>query len=103
MPPSFSAPKNLSIKCQYSVTQQWLEFDDVTLDLSSSDASAGCFALRPRRRIALLEHATMPWMGPGGTYDTKTLQKPILGFVFGEKGLIGDLSLEGSKITKIEK
>jgi lipid-binding SYLF domain-containing protein len=41
--------------------------------------------------------------GAGGTYDTKTLQKPILGFVFGEKGLIGDLSLEGSKITKIEK
>lgn len=41
--------------------------------------------------------------GAGGTYDTKTLQKPILGFVFAEKGLIGDLSLEGSKITKIEK
>ena len=41
--------------------------------------------------------------GAGGTYNTKTLQEPILGFVFGEKGLIGDLSLEGSKITKIEK
>jgi lipid-binding SYLF domain-containing protein len=42
-------------------------------------------------------------MGAGGQYDTKTLQKPILGFVFGEKGLIGDLSLEGSKITKLDK
>lgn len=42
-------------------------------------------------------------LGAGGQYDTKTLQKPILGFVFGEKGLIGDLSLEGSKITKIQK
>lgn len=41
--------------------------------------------------------------GAGGTYDSKTLQKPILGFVFGEKGLIGDLSLEGSKISKIER
>jgi len=41
--------------------------------------------------------------GAGGQYDTKTLQQPILGFVFGEKGLIGDLSLEGSKITKMEK
>jgi lipid-binding SYLF domain-containing protein len=41
-------------------------------------------------------------MGAGGQYDTKTLQKPILGFVFGEKGLIGDLSLEGSKITKMK-
>ena len=41
-------------------------------------------------------------MGAGGQYDTKTLQKPILGFVFGEKGLIGDLSLEGSKISMMD-
>jgi len=41
-------------------------------------------------------------MGAGGQYDTKTLQEPIIGFVFGEKGLIGDLSLEGSKITKMK-
>ena len=40
-------------------------------------------------------------MGAGGQYDTKTMQQPIIGFVFGEKGLIGDLSFEGSKITKI--
>ena len=41
--------------------------------------------------------------GAGGEYDSKTLQRPILGFVFGEKGLIGDVSLEGSKITKLDK
>ncbi len=40
--------------------------------------------------------------GAGGDYDTVTLSKPILGFVFGEKGLIGDLSIEGSKISKIK-
>ena len=40
--------------------------------------------------------------GAGGQYDTKTLQQPIIGFVFGEKGLIGDLSLEGSKISKMD-
>jgi lipid-binding SYLF domain-containing protein len=40
--------------------------------------------------------------GAGGTYDSATLGKPILGFVFGEKGLIGDLSLEGTKISKIK-
>lgn len=42
-------------------------------------------------------------IGGGGQYDSKTLQEPILGFVFGANGLIGDLSFEGSKITKIEK
>jgi lipid-binding SYLF domain-containing protein len=41
--------------------------------------------------------------GAGGDYDTQTLQRPILGFVFGEKGLIGDVSLDGSKVTKLEK
>lgn len=41
--------------------------------------------------------------GAGGEYDSKTLQRPILGFVFGEKGLMADLSLEGSKINKIER
>lgn len=40
--------------------------------------------------------------GSGGQYDSATLNKPILGFIFGEKGLIGDLSFEGSKITKIK-
>jgi len=41
--------------------------------------------------------------GAGGEYDTQTLTRPILGFVFGEKGLIADVSLEGSKINRIEK
>ncbi len=40
-------------------------------------------------------------IGAGGHYDSELLRKPVLGFVFGEKGLMGDLSLEGSKITKI--
>lgn len=42
-------------------------------------------------------------MGAGGSYDSQTLQKPIVGFVFGEKGLIADVSLEGTKVDKIEK
>ena len=40
--------------------------------------------------------------GAGGQYDVPTLGKPILGFIFHEKGLLGDLSFEGSKITKIK-
>jgi lipid-binding SYLF domain-containing protein len=36
-------------------------------------------------------------------YDSETAKKPILGFVFNEQGLLGDLSLEGSKITKLDK
>ena len=41
--------------------------------------------------------------GASGEYDSKTQRKPILAFAFAEKGLIGDLSLEGSKISRIER
>jgi lipid-binding SYLF domain-containing protein len=40
--------------------------------------------------------------GASGQYDSDTIGKPILAFVFGEKGLLGDVSLEGSKISKIK-
>jgi lipid-binding SYLF domain-containing protein len=46
---------------------------------------------------------TIVSMAASGAYDSKTQQKPILAFVFAEKGLIGDLSLEGSKISKIKQ
>jgi len=37
--------------------------------------------------------------GAGAQYEAATLRKPILAFVFSEKGLIGDLSIAGSKIS----
>jgi lipid-binding SYLF domain-containing protein len=41
----------------------------------------------------------------GLAYDatTSTIQDPIIAFVFGQQGLMAGLTLEGSKITKIEK
>lgn len=41
--------------------------------------------------------------GVGKKIDTHTIQDPIIGFVFGNKGLMYDLSLEGSKFWKIQK
>lgn len=40
--------------------------------------------------------------GAGGSIDTDTLKEPILGFVLGRKGLMFNLTLEGSKITKLK-
>ena len=45
--------------------------------------------------VALIE------LGAGGTIDTTTIKDPIVGFVFGNKGLMFNLTLEGSKYTKI--
>ena len=42
-------------------------------------------------------------LGAGGEIDTKTLNQPVIGFIFGNKGLMANLSLEGTKLTKIDK
>ena len=40
-------------------------------------------------------------LGAGGEFDSKTLQHPIVAFVMDEHGLIGDLSLEGAKVSRL--
>jgi len=45
--------------------------------------------------VALIE------LGAGGSIDTTNIKRPIVGFVFGNKGLMYNLTLEGSKYTKI--
>jgi len=47
--------------------------------------------------VALIE------VGAGGSLDTTNLQQPILGFVLDQKGLMYNLTLEGSKMTKLKR
>lgn len=42
-------------------------------------------------------------IGVGGAIDTNQLKKPVLGFILDNKGLMYNLTLEGSKITRIRK
>jgi lipid-binding SYLF domain-containing protein len=42
-------------------------------------------------------------IGAGARLDTTTIRDPIVGFVFGAKGLMADVSLKGSKLTKLDK
>ena len=39
--------------------------------------------------------------GKSGSIDTESIKDPVVGFIFGEKGLMADLSFEGAKIAKI--
>ncbi|MFH0724778.1 MAG: YSC84-related protein [Pseudomonadota bacterium] len=47
--------------------------------------------------VALIE------VGAAGSIDTTKIQGPIIGFVIGNKGLMLNLSLEGSKFTKLKR
>lgn len=40
-------------------------------------------------------------VGTGGSLDSNNVRDPIVGFVFGLKGLMVNVSLEGSKFTKL--
>ena len=41
--------------------------------------------------------------GAGEDINTQNFKDPIVGFVFSNKGLMAGISIEGSKITKLEK
>jgi lipid-binding SYLF domain-containing protein len=42
-------------------------------------------------------------LGAGGSIDSETAKQPIIGFIFSNKGLMYNLTFEGSKITKLDK
>jgi lipid-binding SYLF domain-containing protein len=42
-------------------------------------------------------------IGAGKTIDSNNVKDPVVGFIFGSKGLMYNLTLEGSKITKLDK
>jgi lipid-binding SYLF domain-containing protein len=42
-------------------------------------------------------------VGVDGSIDSTQMNNPIIGFVIGQKGLMYNLTLEGSKMTKIQK
>jgi lipid-binding SYLF domain-containing protein len=42
-------------------------------------------------------------LGAGKTIDSTNVKAPVVGFIFGSKGLMYNLTLEGSKFTKLEK
>lgn len=42
-------------------------------------------------------------IGAGKSVDTTNIKDPVIGFIFGQKGLMYNLTLEGSKFTKLNK
>ena len=42
-------------------------------------------------------------IGAGKTIDSQNISDPVVGFIFGSKGLMYNLTLEGSKFSKLDK
>jgi len=42
-------------------------------------------------------------VGVGKTIDTDNIRDPVIGFIFGSRGLMYNLTLEGSKFSRLHK
>jgi len=51
-------------------------------------------------QVGLDGQVTLVNIGAGGSVDTTKLKEPIVGFVFGQEGLMAGVTLEGLKFTK---
>jgi lipid-binding SYLF domain-containing protein len=54
-------------------------------------------------KIGVDGSVTIIAVGAGGAIDTNSIRSPVIGFIFDQKGLMYNLTLEGSKITRIHR
>jgi lipid-binding SYLF domain-containing protein len=54
-------------------------------------------------KIGVDGSVTIITLGIGGSIDTDKVTQPVIGFILDQKGLMYNLTLEGSKITRIDR
>lgn len=67
------------------------------------DAALKSFRESPGWEAGVNGSVALVDVGVGQSIDTTTFQQPIIGFILDQKGLMVNLSLEGTKFTKIIK
>jgi lipid-binding SYLF domain-containing protein len=68
----------------------------------TQDALAG-FQNRAGWKVGVDGSVTVITVGVGGSIDSEKVVSPVIGFVLDPKGLMYNLTLEGSKISRIER
>jgi lipid-binding SYLF domain-containing protein len=79
-----------------------LENHSMILVLNTDDAVAKFTSDKREWEMGVDASLAVAKIGAGGSLDTTNLKKAIVVFVFGEKGLIGDVSFQGSRFKKLE-
>jgi len=54
-------------------------------------------------KIGVDGSVTLITLGVGGSIDSNQIKNPVIGFILDQKGLMYNLTLEGSKITRINR
>jgi lipid-binding SYLF domain-containing protein len=68
-----------------------------------TDDALAAFDRRDGWRVGVDGSVAIITLGVGGSMDTDKITSPVIGFILDQKGLMYNLTLEGSKITRISR
>jgi lipid-binding SYLF domain-containing protein len=74
----------------------------VIIMFMTNEALAG-FDSRAGLKVGVDASVTIVTLGVGGSIDTDKITSPVIGFILDPKGLMYNLTLEGSKISRISR
>jgi lipid-binding SYLF domain-containing protein len=68
-----------------------------------TNEALAAFDSRAGWRVGIDGSVAIITVGVGGSIDTDVITSPVIGFILDQKGLMYNLTLEGSKITRISR
>jgi lipid-binding SYLF domain-containing protein len=68
-----------------------------------TDSALGQFRRTDGFKVGVDGSVAIIAIGAGGAIDTNSITKPVIGFIFDQKGLMYNLTLEGTKISRISR
>jgi lipid-binding SYLF domain-containing protein len=68
-----------------------------------TDSALGQFQRTDGFRVGVDGSIAIISIGAGGSIDTSSITKPVIGFIFDQEGLMYNLTLEGTKISSISR
>jgi lipid-binding SYLF domain-containing protein len=71
--------------------------------LFMTEDALGSFRRKDGWKVGVDGSVALITLGAGGSIDTNQITKPVIGFILDEKGLMYNLTLEGSKISRIKR
>jgi lipid-binding SYLF domain-containing protein len=71
--------------------------------LFMTEEALGSFRRKNGWKVGVDGSVTLVTVGVGGSIDTNQIKRPVLGFILDQKGLMYNLTLEGSKISRIDR
>lgn len=71
--------------------------------LFMTENALGSFQRKHGWKVGVDGSVALVTVGVGGAVDTNVIKKPVIGFILDQKGLMYNLTLEGSKISRIDR